>query len=57
MKRWEYQILTLGGPILFEKALNKYGDEGWELVQVKDGRSDNQPTFETIWKRPKSIQP
>lgn len=33
MKKFEYQVITLYGPNI-EDELNKYGEEGWELVTV-----------------------
>lgn len=33
MKKFEYQVLTLEG-LDIEDELNKYGQEGWELVAI-----------------------
>ncbi len=33
MKKFEYQVVTLLG-LEIEADLNKYGEEGWELVAV-----------------------
>lgn len=35
MKKFEYQVLTLVG-LDIEEELNKYGQEGWELVAVDE---------------------
>ena len=40
MKKFEYQVLTLEG-LDIEDELNKYGQEGWELVAID--QRDNPP--------------
>lgn len=51
MNRWEYMILTFGGPEVNEVVLNRYGDEGWELVSVLRGTTNGVPSLHTVWKR------
>lgn len=34
--RWEYTILVLERGDLIVQELNRFGDEGWEVIQIED---------------------
>ena len=51
---FEYKELKIG--YFDEDALNKLGEEGWELIWVRGGKgsfSDPEPAYRLIFKRPK----
>jgi hypothetical protein len=41
MQRWEYRVVSLRGR--YTDALNEYGREGWELVNVVPKPRDESP--------------
>lgn len=48
--KWEYKARVLEHGVIIQDVLNKYGDDGWELVAV------NIPHYHLVcyFKRPKS---
>ena len=49
--KWEYKTTSLRGGSLTNEALNKYGDDGWELVAVAAVPGRNETVY--YFKRPK----
>jgi hypothetical protein len=49
---WEYRIQRLGPAPTLQDVLNQFGAEGWELVAVESGRTQESPKI-MYFKRPK----
>jgi hypothetical protein len=56
MKKFEYQLhyFTSHEFPLTEQALNRLGEEGWELVSATPASADNYRQLRAIFKREKS---
>ena len=62
MTKWEYKVVETGQgspPLYWEKKINAYGNDGWELVSVcvnNDLVSDSRvvTTHQAYFKRPKT---
>ena len=57
MINWEYQVLPLveKGPdigIKIEEALDRQGEQGWELVNINDLRIGQRIEYAAVFKRP-----
>lgn len=58
MNTWEYNVIEKWGAPLMGEELNKYGDDGWELVTVIDAyitmKGITEDAFRYfVFKRPK----
>ena len=63
MTRWEHKIAMWeespyeGDDEMYrrmeEKSLDRRGDQGWELVDIRYHSDLDPPMVRTIWKRPK----
>ena len=52
--KWEYKQDRGTSWFEMEKRLDKYGDEGWELVSLATDRpNDREVWYHTVFKRPK----
>lgn len=52
MQKWEYKTGTGDYPYPNESALNRHGEEGWELAAAAYNSNRGELTF--IFKRPKN---
>lgn len=62
MTGWEYEVVGLapigalhqGKYAAFQRILNRFGDDGWELVTIdRDQLGDGRVTVALIFKRPR----
>jgi hypothetical protein len=52
-QKWEYKVLEFTPDAKTEEALNKLGDEGWELVSLTYYPSNNRDHVLWVLKRPR----
>jgi hypothetical protein len=53
MKRWQYEMVTVYSGTDLLEVLNRHGEKGWELVYVKEFKSNDErlPIY-AYFKRP-----